>query len=212
MLLATICLLPQAFFRWPVWPGHDLRASTIGCWVLLALIACYDFLTMRKIHLTTLGGGAAITVTSLVVAEKPTRRQHLYPCFALWFSLRVETADVRPPFVPSRRCFREFKEDAYQNVHCSHSLALSHGAAESQPAAPDLVLLSRKVFTSDAGHPYVQELAIREERITATGDSAAIRALVGPHTKRIDLRGRTVIPALSTSHTTTSASLPPQSH
>jgi predicted amidohydrolase YtcJ len=63
-----------------------------------------------------------------------------------------------------------------------------------------LVLLNGKIFTSDAGHPYVQALAIREERITATGDSATIRALVGPHTKRIDLGGRTVIPGINDAH------------
>ena len=79
-------------------------------------------------------------------------------------------------------------------------LSLSQGAAESQPAAPDLVLLNGKIFTSDAGHPYVQALAIRGERITATGDSAKIRALVGPHTKRIDLGGRTVIPGINDAH------------
>jgi hypothetical protein len=83
MLLATICLLPQAFFRWPVWPGHDLSASTIGCWVLLALIACYDLRTMRKIHLTTLGGGAAITATSLIVASPLVANAFIQN--SLWF-------------------------------------------------------------------------------------------------------------------------------
>ena len=63
------------------------------------------------------------------------------------------------------------------------SLAVSSIATKSQQAAPDLVLLNGKIFTSDAAHPYVQALAIRGERITAIGDSAKIRALVGPHTK-----------------------------
>jgi len=90
MLLATICLLPQAFFRWPVWPGHDLRASTIGCWVLLALIACYDFLTIRKIHLTTLGGGAAITVTSLLVASPLVANAFIQNSLWFHFALRLQ--------------------------------------------------------------------------------------------------------------------------
>jgi len=80
------------------------------------------------------------------------------------------------------------------------SLALSHAAAESQQAAPDLVLLNGKIFTSDAAHPYVQALAIRGERIVATGDSAKIRALAGPNTKQIDLGGRTVIPGINDAH------------
>ena len=68
------------------------------------------------------------------------------------------------------------------------------------------MLLNGKVFTSDASHHYVQALAIRGERIVATGDSATIEALAGPQTRQIDLGGRTVIPA-STTHTTTSASI-----
>ena len=69
-------------------------------------------------------------------------------------------------------------------------LALSHVAAESQQPAPDLVLLNGKIFTSDTAHPYVQALAVRGERITATGDSAKIKALVGPHTKQIGISRR----------------------
>ena len=79
-------------------------------------------------------------------------------------------------------------------------LASSSLAAETQPAAPDLVLLNGKIFTSDAAHPYVQALAIRGEQITATGDSVKINALAGPHTKRIDLGGRTVIPGINDAH------------
>ena len=87
-------------------------------------------------------------------------------------------------------------------------LALAHGAAKSQQAAPDLVLLNGKIFTSDAAHPYVQALAIRGERITATGDSAKIKALAGPHTKEIDLGGRTVIPGINDAHVHLSISPP----
>ena len=87
-------------------------------------------------------------------------------------------------------------------------LALSHVAAEGQQTAPDLVLLNGKIFTSDAAHPYVQALAIRGERITATGDSAKIRALAGPQTKQIDLGGRTVIPGINDAHNHLSVSPP----
>jgi imidazolonepropionase-like amidohydrolase len=79
-------------------------------------------------------------------------------------------------------------------------LSLFQAAAESQQAAPDLVLLNGKIFTSDAAHPYVQALAIRGERITATGDTAKIRAMAGHHTKQIDLGGRTVIPGINDAH------------
>lgn len=73
-------------------------------------------------------------------------------------------------------------------------------AGYSQSQAPDLVFFNGKIFTSDAAHPYVQALAIRGERIVATGDSGKIRALTGPHTKQIDLGGRTVIPGINDAH------------
>jgi Amidohydrolase family len=87
-------------------------------------------------------------------------------------------------------------------------LSLFQAAAESQQAAPDLVLLNGKIFTSDAAHPYVQALAIRGERITATGDTAKIRAIAGHHTKQIDLGGRTVIPGINDAHVHLSISPP----
>jgi len=87
-------------------------------------------------------------------------------------------------------------------------MALSHVAARSQQAAPDLVMLNGKIFTSDAAHPYVQALAIRGERITATGDSAKIRAMAGPDTKQIDLGGRIVIPGINDAHNHISISPP----
>src|SRR5690348_2213121 len=72
-------------------------------------------------------------------------------------------------------------------------LALS-ASAVSQQSAPDLILVNGKIFTGDAANPYVQALAIRGERIVATGSSDKIKALAGTATKRIDLGGHTVIP------------------
>jgi predicted amidohydrolase YtcJ len=71
-------------------------------------------------------------------------------------------------------------------------------AGEQSP--PDLILLNGKIFTSDAAHPYVEALAIRGERIIATGTSEKIGALAGPQTKRIDLGGRVVIPGINDAH------------
>src|SRR5712692_11336262 len=69
-----------------------------------------------------------------------------------------------------------------------------------QQAPPDLILLNGKIFTSDEAHPYVEALAIRGERIVATGTSEKIRSLAGPQTKRIDLGGRVVIPGINDAH------------
>lgn len=69
-----------------------------------------------------------------------------------------------------------------------------------QEPAPDLILVNGKVFTSDAAHTYVHALAIRGERIVATGDSDKIKALAGPQTRLLDLGGRTVIPGINDAH------------
>ncbi len=78
------------------------------------------------------------------------------------------------------------------------SLLAAHSAAQQQP--PDLILLNGQIFTSNSAQPYVQALAISGERILATGDSAKIKALAGPHTRQIDLGGRTVIPGINDAH------------
>lgn len=80
------------------------------------------------------------------------------------------------------------------------ALAFASTLVFGQNASPDLVLLNGKIFTSDAAHPYAQALAIRGERIIATGDSAKIKALAGVQTKLIDLGGRTVIPGINDAH------------
>jgi predicted amidohydrolase YtcJ len=69
-----------------------------------------------------------------------------------------------------------------------------------QVAAPDLILFNGKIFTSDAAHSYVQAVAIRGERIVATGDSPKIKALAQAQTRQLDLGGRTVIPGINDAH------------
>jgi predicted amidohydrolase YtcJ len=68
-----------------------------------------------------------------------------------------------------------------------------------QPHA-DLILLNGRIFTSDLAHPYVQAVAIRGDRIVATGDDDRLRKLGGPQTRQIDLGGRTVIPGINDAH------------
>jgi len=79
-------------------------------------------------------------------------------------------------------------------------LSLWSVALFAQQAAPDLILLNGKIFTSDAAQPYVQALAIRGEQIIATGGSEKMLALAGTGTRKIDLGGRTVIPGINDAH------------
>ena len=72
------------------------------------------------------------------------------------------------------------------------------GIALAQP--PDLILQRGKIVTVDGKFRIAQALAIAGDRITAVGDLASISKLADPHTRVVDLRGRTVIPGLIDDH------------
>ncbi|MBT9382957.1 amidohydrolase [Pseudooceanicola sp. CBS1P-1] len=66
---------------------------------------------------------------------------------------------------------------------------------------PELILVNGRITTLDPARPEVEALAVRDGRITATGDQATIRALAGAGTRVIDLGRHRVIPGLNDSHT-----------
>lgn len=68
------------------------------------------------------------------------------------------------------------------------------------PAA-DLILHNAKIVTMDEKRPLAEALAIEGGRFTAVGSNAEVLKLAKPSTRRIDLRGRTVVPGLIDSHT-----------
>lgn len=76
--------------------------------------------------------------------------------------------------------------------------ACSH--APAQEVKPDTVLLNGKIFTGVASRPYVEAVAIRAERIVATGETKTIQAMAGPKTNAIDLHGGTAIPGINDAH------------
>ena len=65
---------------------------------------------------------------------------------------------------------------------------------------PDIVLVNGKVVTVDDRFSLHEAVAVREEKILAVGTSAEIRAMIGPRTRVVDLKGCTVIPGLIDSH------------
>jgi predicted amidohydrolase YtcJ len=79
-------------------------------------------------------------------------------------------------------------------------LCLSMSGFAQAQADPDLILFNGKIFTSVVARPYVEALAIRGERIVATGDTKTIRSMAGPKTNLIDLRGGTAIPGINDAH------------
>ena len=74
-------------------------------------------------------------------------------------------------------------------------------------AYPDMLIYNGKIvsmdnpdFTNDTGRKY-EAMAVKGERIMFLGTTADLLPLAGPNTKKIDLKGRTVIPGVIDSHT-----------
>ena len=68
-----------------------------------------------------------------------------------------------------------------------------------QPVA-DVILSNGKIITVDERFTIAQAVAVRGERILAVGTNQEIARLAGPSTRRIDLRGRAVVPGLIDNH------------
>jgi predicted amidohydrolase YtcJ len=84
-----------------------------------------------------------------------------------------------------------------------HALAVAAALLASVPAPAqnvDLVLVNGKIVTVDDRFSIAEALAIRGQRIVATGSTADIEKLKGPATRVIDLARRTVIPGLIDNH------------
>ncbi len=81
---------------------------------------------------------------------------------------------------------------------CALLAGICFGAAASEQA--DLILRNGKVVTVDDRFTITQAIAIKGERVIATGRNAEIAKLAGPDTRTIDLKGKTVIPGLIDNH------------
>jgi hypothetical protein len=64
----------------------------------------------------------------------------------------------------------------------------------------DLVIVNGKVWTVDPAKPGANALAIVGERIVAVGTTAEIEKWVGSNTKKMDARGKSVLPGFIDSH------------
>lgn len=67
-------------------------------------------------------------------------------------------------------------------------------------AAADTILVNGKIVTVDDRFTIAQAVAIKDGRIVAVGKTAEIVKLAGAGTKKIDLKGKTVIPGLIDNH------------
>lgn len=68
----------------------------------------------------------------------------------------------------------------------------------SDPA--DMVVLSARIITCDPGNPRAEALAVRGERIAYVGDNSGAREYIGPDTRVINARRRTLFPGFIDNH------------
>lgn len=89
-------------------------------------------------------------------------------------------------------------------VVCVASAAGTNGgrscADERERSKVEIVYINGVIHTLEAAKPVVEAISTAGGRILETGSSAEILARVAPGTRIVDLRGRTVIPALTDAH------------
>jgi len=64
----------------------------------------------------------------------------------------------------------------------------------------DIVLTGGRLFTADGAGTWARAMAVSGNRIVAVGVDDDLRARIGPRTRHIDLRGRTVTPGFGDAH------------
>src|SRR6516165_1912662 len=84
----------------------------------------------------------------------------------------------------------------YQLIFVAVSTVFATGLQD----VPDLILANGKIFSADPPRKWAEAVAVRGERITAIGSSQEVLALAGPSTRKIDLRGRIMIPGINDAH------------
>jgi predicted amidohydrolase YtcJ len=78
------------------------------------------------------------------------------------------------------------------------ALAVARTAAAAAPA--DLTLLHGRIYTEDAHRSVAQAIAVRGNTIIAVGTDETVAALIGPHTRTVDLHGQAVLPGIIDAH------------
>jgi hypothetical protein len=71
----------------------------------------------------------------------------------------------------------------------------------AQTQSADLVLINGRIWTGDEKTPWAEAIAISGNKIVRVGKSSAIKSLLSPCTKVIDLGGRLAAPGFNDAHT-----------
>jgi adenine deaminase len=94
----------------------------------------------------------------------------------------------------------------YLLLACVPQLLAQTSPGEGIVIHADLIIYNSKVVTmDDAGFTsspgtIAQAIAVRDNEILALGSNAEVRALAGPQTKQIDLKGRMIMPGFVLTH------------
>ena len=82
----------------------------------------------------------------------------------------------------------------------SLSIAAAAFSVHAQQGTADIILSNGKIITVDQRFTIAQAVAIKGDRIIGVGSNQDIGRLAGPNTRKIDLKGRSVIPGLIDNH------------
>jgi hypothetical protein len=82
-------------------------------------------------------------------------------------------------------------------------LAASMMAAQALPELADVILRGGRVITLDAAGRVAEAVAVKGNRILATGSTADVQTLAGPQTRVVDLKGRGMTAGFIDAHTHT---------
>src|SRR5262249_60752179 len=92
------------------------------------------------------------------------------------------------------------KRCAWSVVAGAIAIASTAIVLQAQQSSADLILTNGKVITVDDKFTIAQAVAVRGDRIVAVGTNQQIGQMAGPNTKRIDLKGKAVVPGLIDNH------------
>lgn len=81
-------------------------------------------------------------------------------------------------------------------------LTLANFCVLAQAPKPrvDRIFVNGKIWTGDDARPQAEALAVSGDKIVAVGPSEEVKALAGPDTAVVDLRGRLMLPGFQDSH------------
>ncbi len=99
------------------------------------------------------------------------------------------------------------KRKVYVGIGILLGLALSSAVQAQQTslppevlAYPNIIVYNGKVLTVDDAFTTAQAFAVRDRKFLAVGTNERIRAMAGPNTRQIDLKGRSVVPGFIDTH------------